>query len=246
MSWSNVIKPGEEVTTYCIRPFDPDSLDAPSEKSEPAETKPGTVRLPGGSSPVSHGRTSPDREEDEEESLEDRLARLEREAYEKGFDQGRKDGLALEQKQLQDQKKQVEALFSELKGLKGMLFREAEQDCVTLSSLIARRVLRAEIQSEPAVIQRAARAALDLVADRSRLRISVHPEDMEEMRRILPELAAWAEEDAFQVVEDETLERGGCLLETGFGTINATVSEQCNVIEKALDEVFRSTNREAT
>lgn len=246
MSWSNVIKPGEEVTAYCIRPFDPDSLDGPSGRTGPADSKPGIVRLPGGSSPVSRSRSSSSEEDLDEESMEDRLARLEREAYEKGFDQGRKDGLALEQKQLQEQKQQVEALFSELRGLKGSLFRETEQDCVALSALIARRILRAEIQTDPGVIQRTVRAALDFVADRSRLRISVHPEDMEEMRRILPELAAWTEEDAFQVVEDETLERGGCLLETGFGSINATVSEQCNVIEKALDEAFHSNRREET
>lgn len=244
MSWSNVIKPGQEKMLYRIRPFDPDSLNEARGRVAQAAPKPGTVRLPGGSSPVSRSRTSSPEEDLEEESFEEKLARLEQEAYQKGFDQGRKDGLALEQKQLQQQKQQVEALFSELKGLKSYLFREAEQDCVTLSSLIAGRVLRAEIQTDPAVIQRTVRAALDFVADRSRLRISIHPEDMEEMRRLLPELATWTGEDAFQVVEDETVERGGCLLETGFGTINATVSEQCHVIEKALDKAFHSENRE--
>jgi flagellar biosynthesis/type III secretory pathway protein FliH len=244
MSWSNVIKPGENVTPYCIRPFDPDSLDPPPARTAPTPPKPGAVRLPGGSTPVSRAQNSPPGEDPEKESPEEKLARLEREAYEKGFDQGRKDGLALEQKQIQEQRQQVEALFSELRGLKSSLFREAEQDCVTLSSLIARRILRAEIRTDPAVIQRTVREAFDFVADRSRLRISIHPEDMEEMHRILPELAAMTEEEAFQVVEDETLERGGCLLETGFGTINATVSDQCVVIEKALDEAFHSRNRE--
>jgi len=244
MSWSNVIKPGENVSPYCIRPFDPDNLDPSPVRPAPAPPKPGAVRLPGGSTPVSRSRNSSSGDDLENESPEEKLARLEREAYEKGFDQGRKDGLDLERKQLQEQKQQVEALFAELRGLKSSLFREAEQDCVTLSSLIAKRILRAEIRTDPAVIQRTVREALDFVADRSRLRISIHPEDMEEIRRILPELAALAEEDALQVVEDETLERGGCLLETGFGTINATVSDQRAIVEKALDEAFHSRNRE--
>ncbi len=132
----------------------------------------------------------------------------------------------------------MEALFSELRSLKSSLFREAEQEAVTLSSRIARRIVREEIRTDPALIRRTVRAAFELVADQSRLAVSVHPEDMEEIRRILPELASMTEGGGFQVKEDEAVDRGGCVLETGFGTIRATVSEQLSAIDKAIEQAF--------
>jgi flagellar biosynthesis/type III secretory pathway protein FliH len=41
-----------------------------------------------------------------------------------------------------------------------------------------------------------------------------------------------------QVTEDEGVERGGCVLETGFGTIKATVSDQLSIIDKVIDRAF--------
>jgi flagellar biosynthesis/type III secretory pathway protein FliH len=239
MSWSNVIKGGEDVP-FIIRSFDPDSMDE-SPGLEPVRgASKGALVLPGGTAVELRASE----QEEEVESHEEKMARLEREAYEKGFEQGRKDGLALEQKQIEEQHQQMEALFEEIRGLKPALFRDAEQDLVTLSTLIARRIVREEIKTDPSVIRRTVRAALDFVADRSHLKITVHPEDMEEIRTILPELASMTEGGRFQVTEDEAVGRGGCILDTGFGKINATIQDQCDLIEKAVEQAFHGGEKE--
>jgi len=239
MSWSNIIKNGEDLS-FSIRSFDPDSLDGLAEEKPAGGSAKGALVLPAGSpAGVRNGKTV-----EEEESSEEKLARLEREAYEKGFEQGRKDGLALEQKQLDQQRQQMEGLFNEMQGLKAVLFRDAEQDLVTLSTLIARRIIREEIRTDPTVIQRTVRAALDFVADRSHLKITLHPEDMEEIRSILPELASMTDGGRFEVTEDETVDRGGCMLDTGFGKINATVRDQSDVISTVLEQTFHGREKE--
>jgi len=239
MSWSNIIKNGEDIQ-FSIRACDPDSPKGFAEERPSREPAKGALVLPVGSPAAVRN----EKRVEEEESPEERLARLEREAYEKGFEQGRKDGLALEQKQLDQQRQQMEGLFTEMRGLKSALFRDAEQDLVTLSTLIARRIIREEIRTDPTVIQRTVRAALDFVADRSHLKMTIHPEDMEEIRSILPELASMTEGGRFQVAEDETVDRGGCVLETGFGKINATVRDQSAVITKVLDQAFHDRKKE--
>jgi len=239
MSWSNIIKNGDEVQ-FSIRSFDPGSLDALMEDPPSRSNATNALVLPGGSSDFARkGQAA-----EEHESPDEKLARLEREAYEKGFEQGRKDGLALEQKQLSEQRQQMDVLFAEIRGLKSVLFRDAEQDLVALCTLIARRILREEVRTDPSVIQRTVRAALDFVADRSHLCITVHPEDMDEIRAILPELASMTEGGRFRVTEDEAVGRGGCILDTGFGRINATIQDQCAVIEKAVEEAFQGTGKE--
>jgi flagellar assembly protein FliH len=232
MSSSKVIKGGE--TAFKIHSFDPETVEYPAPEPR-AEPKPGAVQLPSGP-PAS--LPSPGIDPGETETEEERISRLEREAYEKGFEQGRKDGLELEAKQLQQQKQRMEALFAEIQGLKSSIFKEAEQELVFLSTLIAKRIVGEEIRSDPGVIRRTVQRAMELVSDRSRLKISVNPEDMDEMQRIMPELASMTKGGQLQVVEDETIERGGCLLETGFGRINATINEQLKMVERELDRAF--------
>ncbi len=232
MSWSNVIKRGEDVR-FTIRSFDPDAFQPDEEDEAPRASIAETLVLPGGPA-----AGQPRENGEDAESAEERLARLEREAYEKGFEQGRKDGLELEKKQIEEQRQQMEALFGELRSLKAPLLRQAEQEAVLLSTRIARRIVREEIRSDPSVIQRTVRAALDLVADRSRLALTVHPEDMEEIRKILPELSTVTGDGRLQVTEDDAVDRGGCVLETGFGRINATVSDQLSVIDKTIEKAF--------
>lgn len=245
MSWSNVIKQGADIQ-FNICSFDPDTFNSTNEDEEPcSRTQAGALLLPGGP-PSKKGRADRVNEDSEEESAEERLARLERESYEKGFEQGRKDGLELEKKQLEQQRQQMEALFAELRDLKPSLLREAEEEAVMLGSRIAKRIIGEEIRTDPSVIQRTVRAALDFVADRSRLSITVHPEDMEEIRRVLPELASMTEGGRFQVTEDDTVDRGGCLLETGFGKINANISEQLSVIDKVIEQTFVSSGKDGS
>ncbi len=234
MSLSNVIKRGEDIQ-YRIRSFDPEAVISAEEPPSPSTKADGALILPGGPPAKPRETGSLTRGE---ESPQEKAARLEREAYEKGFEQGRKDGTDLEKKQLEEQKQQMEDLFSEISGLKSYLFREAEEQAVTLCTFIARRIVREEIRTDPSVIQRTIRAALEYVADRSRITIAVHPEDMEEIRGILPEIASLTDGGRFQVIEDDTLDRGGCILETGFGKINGTIREQSAAIESVIERAF--------
>ncbi|MBW2302777.1 MAG: hypothetical protein JRF57_03585 [Deltaproteobacteria bacterium] len=224
-----------------VEPYEVEDM-TPEEDAGPVDSG-GVVQLPvhglESSSYSGHSQEeSPVQEEPPEESLEERLARLEREAYEKGFEQGRKDGLDLEQRQLMEKGKELDALFKEISDLKGRIYSEAEGELLELSLLIAERILHREVETDPRVIRETIRAALSFVADRSRVRILIHPEDMEEVQRMLPDLAAENRGRTFQVAADPAVERGGCVLETGFGRLNATLKDQIEVIKKELEEEF--------
>ncbi|MFZ7113240.1 MAG: FliH/SctL family protein [Desulfatiglandales bacterium] len=176
---------------------------------------------------------------DDREDLDTQLARLEREAYEKGFEQGQRDGVALEERQIEEKGKQLEALFSKIRDLRKNIYAEAEKEVLQLSTLIAKKIIRKEISLDPQVIARTIRAALEHLVDKSRLRILINPDDMEEVRRILPEIANQAKGGEFHVVEDHSIERGGCILESGFGRINATLEDQLEMLQEEIEEEFK-------
>jgi flagellar assembly protein FliH len=169
------------------------------------------------------------------ESVQERLARLEREAYEKGFEQGQKDGLSLGEKRVQETLGQMEALLRAMTGLKKQVYDEAEAELLRLSVEIARQIIRREVTTDPSVVTRAVRAAFEYLGDQNQARISVNPEDMKEVQRVLPDLAQLHRLEGFELVEDRAVARGGCILETGFGRINGTIEDQLTMLKEELE-----------
>lgn len=176
----------------------------------------------------------------DEEALGDRVARIEREAYEKGFEQGQRDGLALEKKQMEEKSKELEALFLELRNLKGHIYSETEAEILKLSVMIARKVVREEIKTDTRLIGRTIRSTLKYLVDNRKIQIQLNPDDMGEVTKLLPDLAAVTKGGQFQLIEDKAIEAGGCILETGFGKINAGIEDQLNELEKVIAHEFQS------
>jgi len=175
-----------------------------------------------------------------EEDIEERIARLEREAYEKGFEQGQKDGLALEERQMKEKGVHLEKLMNALAGLKEEIYRETEEEIVRLSMSIARKILRSELRKGSYDIGKTIRAAMKFLVDTSRVQIRISPEDMEEVSGLIPSLASDSKAGRIQILEDHSIQRGGCILQSGFGNVNATVEDQLALVENEIERVLQS------
>ncbi len=232
MSLSKLIK-REEKSFLNIKSFKPEEIGSDQENGLSSNN--GTrVKLPLSET----SSTFPHFEK--RENIKDKLARIEKEAYEEGFLQGRKDGLALEKKQMEEKGKQFDTLFSELNGLKALIHSETEEELLKLSMLTAKKIIREETRTDIQIIGRTIRAALKFVVEKSHIRILINPDDMEAVREILPDLAALNKRAEFQLTEDNGIKRGGCILETGFGKINATIEGQLEVLGQKVDQEFKS------
>ena len=245
-SLSNVIR-RDDPSPFSIEPFEAEELPAGFTYGTDAG-KGLCVELPTSREICCASKKKPEGENDvdasEEEDFREKLARLEREAYEQGFEQGRKDGLALETRQVEEKGKQLQALFSEINQLKGRIYIETESDMLKLSMLIAKRVINEEIQTNNHIIGKTIEAAAAFLVDKSRIQIKISPEDMDEVKRLLPDFATISKGGQFQIIEDHTIHRGGCILETGFGRINATIEDQLKELEKVIDQQFEARKRE--
>ncbi len=166
------------------------------------------------------------------------LQQVEREAYEKGFAQGQSDGLALGLTKAEELWKKMHSLFDALTLLKGKALTEAEEDILKLSMIIARKIVKKELATDPNTVKRSLEQAVTFLKDRSFVRILVSPEDMKILEPYLPQLAESRKIERFELAEDHCIEPGGCVLETGFGRINATIENQITRLEKELEEAF--------
>ena len=60
--------------------------------------------------------------------------------------------------------------------------------------------------------------------------------DMEKVKETLPELRTGKKIENIELIEDPSVARGGCILQTGFGTINATIEDQLAAIAEELED----------
>ncbi len=165
-----------------------------------------------------------------------RLSTIEMEAYEKGFEQGQKDGLALGQKRIDEIAKRMENLITELSKLKEQIYKEAEQEILALSLEIARKIVKREVTTSPEIILNSIREAARFLTERTKLKIFLNPDDLETVKENIAELGVKNKIENIEIVEDVSINKGGCILETGFGKINATIEDQFEAIKNALVE----------
>jgi flagellar assembly protein FliH len=173
-----------------------------------------------------------------EEDFKTKIARLEREAYEEGFAQGQRDGLDLEKSKMEEMGRQYEALLAELRDLKTHIFRDSEGEMLRVIELIVKKIIGEEIKTGEAIIKHTIQKAAKFLSDRGKVRIIINPDDMEEVKKMLPDLSRLTKGGKFQLTEDPSVGKGGCMLETGFGRVNATIEDQLDEIIKVIDKEY--------
>ena len=178
-----------------------------------------------------------------QEDFKTKISRLEREAYEKGFAQGQRDGLDLEKSKLEEMGKQYEALLTGLRDLKVNIFRDSEGEILRLVELIVKKIIGEEIKTGEPVIRHSIRTAAKFLTDKRKVQIIINPDDMEEVKKMLPDLSRLTKGGNFQLTEDPSIGKGGCMLETGFGRVNATIDDQLDEIIKVIEKEYHLITR---
>lgn len=113
---------------------------------------------------------------------------------------------------------------------------QVEREVVHLSLAIASRILHREVQMDPLLLSGVVRVALGQLSDATevRLRIPAADEAMwREMLRLMPNLPLQPE-----VIAEENMRTGECVLETRLGTIDLGVSAQLNEIERGFFDLL--------
>lgn len=110
-----------------------------------------------------------------------------------------------------------------------------ESAAVHLSAAIAARVIRGELRRQPEITLTLVREALELAAGSPGVRLHLNPEDyrlLESQVRTL--IDAMSTLSGAEVTPDISIGRGGCRVETSFGTIDQQFEAQLQRIEEEL------------
>lgn len=148
------------------------------------------------------------------------------ETLQRGYQEGYEKGMA----------EWLRAIEQVHAGFMGVIER-AKPQIVRLALRVAEKILRQRLDLTPeAVVPMIDEALRSLRAQQNmRVILRVHPDD----RSILePHRQRWMERlpwlGSLDIVVDEELPRGGCRIETDFGTVDASIETQIRVIERHL------------
>jgi type III secretion protein L len=142
--------------------------------------------------------------------------------------EGREDGLAT-----------ATDLVAGAALIRDRLLAAAEPQLVELAFAVARSVLdRAVERDRGAVVELAARA-LEGVRQRQHVTLRAHPEDAAALREAEPRLRErLACARAISFVEDSSVGRGGVVVETEAGSVDARLDTQLEALRRALDRAL--------
>ena len=155
----------------------------------------------------------------------------ERDGFSKGFAQGERAGLEAGARRADAMLRRLAQTIDELAALRQRIVRETERQMVQLALTLARRVVLRELTLEPDLVGAMAHVALERLGHDAPATIRLNPEDYAIVMAQRGE--QWAGTQV-TVTPDPAVARGGCLVESGFGLIDAGIDAQLQELSRAL------------
>lgn len=156
------------------------------------------------------------------------------EGYKKGEESGFREG-NLEAQRLTDR---LHTIIERTMDKRQEILAETEQQIVDLVLLMTRKIVKVISENQRNVVVSNVVQALRKVKGRGEVIIRVNLNDVAMTTQHIKDFLSTAENiKNITVVEDSTVDRGGCVIETDFGAIDAKIVSQLNEIEQRILEV---------
>jgi flagellar assembly protein FliH len=161
-----------------------------------------------------------------------------REAWQAGYEQGRLEGEKSVGEQLLKQRGEMHELLSgtleSLRQAVPQVIRDTENMMVSLALDVARKLV-SEMPISVPMVEAAVRDALKHVEGSAQVTVRLHPADLELLQNAgSPLLASAQTPNDFRFLSSVEVSRGGCLVETRFGTVDARRETKFDLLTKSL------------
>jgi len=165
------------------------------------------------------------------------------EGLEKGISEGEKTGSERTAQKLEPVLDSLRQALLQLKNLRQDTYQRLEKEVVELALAIARKVICREIEVDKEVVVWVAREALAKIEDPGKITIKLNPSDFQFINETKYQLSEMIGNiDNVKLESEDSIQSGGCLVETDLGEIDARIEHQL----QAVEESFRTALEKAT
>jgi len=161
------------------------------------------------------------------------LERIKKIFYRKGFEKGKKQAEASILTLEEALKRAAEELIIE----KQNFLKKSERQLVEIALAIARKIIRKEVTIDPGIVKKIVKEALGKVVDYNykKIVVRVNPRDWGKIMQIKQELISCNKAGTdIKIEKDESIQPGGCMVETENQLVNASIEHQLERIGKAI------------
>lgn len=173
------------------------------------------------------------------DELQPNMHRKMEEEYRRGYNEGENAGRQGELENLKELRENISNTIKEITDYRKQIIKEAENTIVSMALGFAKNIIGEEVRTNRELIRNQVRKTLEYVIGEGRLIFHVHPDDVgqfDHKEKFIPEKYL----DKIEVITDDTVEKGGCILETNSGTIDATVKSKVAELEKSINNGLES------
>ena len=166
------------------------------------------------------------------------------EAREQGQSEGRESGYNEGKAEVERLVERTQKILEKAQDKRGEILVDTEREIVHLVLLIARKIIKTISENQKDVIISNVIEALRKVKTKGDISIKVNLADLElatEHKKEFIDLVEGVK--SIQVLEDSTVDAGGCIIETDFGEIDARIASQLAELEAKILEISPIRNR---
>jgi flagellar assembly protein FliH len=173
-----------------------------------------------------------------EAQMRDKIEAVEREAFKKGQGEGHEQGFAEGKAEVERLVDRLHTVIERAMDKRTEILDQTESQIVELVLLIARKVVKVISENQKNVVVSNIAQALRKLKTRSDVLIRVNLADLSLATEHVKDFVAMAENaKKITIVEDTAIDRGGCIIETDFGEIDARIASQLHELEEKILDI---------
>lgn len=184
------------------------------------------------------------REETEAESArlrdetERQIENFKNDAYNKGYEAGREEGFKSGEDEVARLIDRIHTVLNKSIEKRIEIIDEAESQLIDLVLQISRKVIKVVSENQKNVVINNVVQALRKMKSRGDVAIKVNLADLEITTEHTKDFLRMVENvKSITVLEDSSVDKGGCIIETDFGQIDARISSQLKEIEEKILDI---------
>ncbi len=158
-----------------------------------------------------------------------------KQGYDTGFEGGFNKGKEAAKEEFSPVLESTQKLVEELSGFRKEMYDKLEREMIEMVIALTKKVIHFEFSTREDAVQDMIRLAVQSVLDRESMVIKIHPTDKEYAESFRPELHhTFSEIKNITFVAHSGIARGGCVVETNFGVIDARIEK----LEEQIDRIL--------
>ena len=164
--------------------------------------------------------------------------------HDEGYKDGHKEGIKAAKKELADTIKQANAkaekTLRDAKEATADYFVKAEQDIANVVMLAIEKILPQHFLDVPQVVLPVVREAIKVVRDQKEVKVHVCPDSYDMVLMARAEFQGMLSDGTavLEVVSDESLQPGDCVIETPNGGVDARLLTQIELMKNSIQSVL--------